>query len=140
MTLSWKTCFLKKKQRVNYSIVLSANEIAECSKLLQKTKTVKHRCEKLKCRVAMCLKKNSWSNSFRSLTKTWNSPFECLSIKSCHTHNLFFLILFLRLKFKWIDPQSISFLGAIFDIAVYFTRSFLTKLNFSCSSKIHFDS
>ena len=136
MTLSWKTCFLKKKQRVNYSIVLSANEIAECSKLLQKTKTVK----KLKCRVAMCLKKNSWSNSFRSLTKTWNSPFECLSIKSCHTRNLFLLILFLRLKFKWIDSQSISFLAAIFEIAVYFTRSFLTKLNFSCSSKIHFDS
>ena len=62
---------------------------AESNKLLNKTKTAKHRCEKSKCRVPMCQKKNSWSNSFSSSTKTWNSPFECLSIKICCTHNLF---------------------------------------------------
>ena len=125
--------------RVNYSIVLSANEIAECNKVLNKTKTVKHRCEKSKCRVAMWLKKNSWSNSFSSLTKTWNSPFKCLSIKICHTHNLFLLILFLRLKFKRSNSQGISFLAEIFGIAFEFTRSCLTKLSFSCSSKIYSD-
>ena len=87
---------------------------AECNKFWNKTKTVKHRCEKSKCRVAMCLKKNLWSNSFSSLTETWNSPFECLLIKICHTHNLFLLILFLRLKFKRSNSQSISFLAEIF--------------------------
>ena len=59
--------------------VLSTNTIAEHKRLKDETNTVKHRCEKSKCCVAMCLKKNSWSNSFSSLTKTWNSPFDCLS-------------------------------------------------------------
>ena len=115
---------------VKYSIVLLASEIAEWSKLLNKIKTVKQHCEKLKCRVAMCLKKNSWSNSFSSLITTENCFF---SIKICHTFNLFLLILFLRLKFKW----SIIFLAEVFGIAFKFTRFFLKKLNFSCSSKIY---
>ena len=84
------------QSEINYSIVLSANEIAECNKLLNK---------------------DSWWNSFSSLTKTWNSPFECVSIKICHIHKLFLLILFLRLKFKRRNSHSISFLAEIFDIA-----------------------
>ena len=122
---------------MNYLIVSSANEIAECNKLLNKTKTVKHRCEKSKCRVAMCLKKNSWLDSFSSLTKTWNCPFECLFTKICHTYNFFLLILFLRLKFKRSNSQSICFLVEIFGIVFLFTKSFITKLNCSCSSKIY---
>ena len=87
-----------------------------------------------------CLKKNSWSNSFSSLTKTWNSPFECLSIKICRTQNLFLLILlFLRLKCKRSNSQSNSFLAKVFAIA--FVPSLTaclakTKSNFSRSSKI----
>ena len=108
---SWKKNQLQSG--VNYSI---ANETAECNKLLNKTKTVKHRCEKSKCRVAMCLKKNSWSSSYSSLTKTWNSPFECLYMKICHTHNPFLLI-FLCLKFKRSNSQSISFLSKLFGTA-----------------------
>ena len=36
-----------------YSIALSANEIVECNRLKNKTNTVKYRCEKSKCRVAI---------------------------------------------------------------------------------------
>ena len=39
--------------------VLSTNKIAKYERLKDETNTVKHRCEKLKCWVAMCLKKNS---------------------------------------------------------------------------------
>ena len=90
-----------------FDSIIPANEIAECNKLLNKTKTVKHRCEKSKCRIAICLKKNSWSNSFSSLTKTWNFLFECLSIKISHNHNLFLLILFLCLKSKRSDSNKV---------------------------------
>ena len=102
---------------INHSIVLSVSEIAECNKLLNKKKTVKHDCVNSKCRVAMCLKKNSRSYSFSPSTKTWNSPIEYLSIKVGHTHNLFLLISFLCLKFKRSNSQSISFLAEIFGIA-----------------------
>ena len=108
---SWKK--IQLQNGINYSIVLSANEIAECNELLNKTKTVKHRCEKLKC-----LLYNSWSSSFSFLTKGWNSPFECLSIKISCTHNLFFLILFFSLKFKRSNSQSIRFLAEIFGIVL----------------------
>ena len=37
---------IQLQRGINYSIVLSANENAECNKLLNKTKTMKHRCEK----------------------------------------------------------------------------------------------
>ena len=77
--LKWKKIHIQSE--INYSIVLSANEIAECNKLFNKIKPVKHRWEKSKCRVEICLKKNSWSNSFSSLTKTWNFPVEYLFIK-----------------------------------------------------------
>ena len=79
------------KKRKYYSLVLSANEIAECNWLNNKN-TITHRCEKSKCRVVMCSKKNPWLNNSSSLTKTWNSHFECLSIKNCCTQNLFLLI------------------------------------------------
>ena len=75
--------------------VLSTNEIAEYKRLKDETNTVKHRCEKSKCCVAMCLKKNLWSNSFSSLTKTWNSPFDCLSSNISFTQSLFLLFLYL---------------------------------------------
>ena len=125
---------------MNYSMVLSANGIAKCNKLLNKRKTVKHCSEKSKCLVAMWLKKNLWSNGLSSLTKIWNSSFEYLSRKICYTRNVFFLILLLCLKFKRSNSQSISFLAEIVDIGFWFTRSFLIKLNFSCSSKFFSDS
>ena len=52
--------------------VLSTNKIAEYKRLKDERNTVKHCSEKSKCCVAMCLKKNSWSSSFSSLSKTWN--------------------------------------------------------------------
>ena len=90
---------------------------------------------KIKTSRSMCFKKNSWSNSFSFLTKTWNSPF---SIKICYTNNLLFLTLLLHLKSNEINSQSISFLVEIFGIAFQFTMS-LAKLNFFCSSKIYSD-
>ena len=75
--------------------VLSTNKTDEYKRLKDKTNTVKHRYEKSACFLAMCLKKNSWSNSFSSLTKTWNSPFDCLSSNIPFTQSLFLLFLYL---------------------------------------------
>ena len=49
----------KNYSEKNHSVVLSANETAQCNQLKNKTNTVKHRCEGSNCRVAICLKKNS---------------------------------------------------------------------------------
>ena len=112
----------------------------ETNLLKSKTNTAKHPCENSKCWVAMYLNKNSRANTFSSLTKTWNSPFECLSIKVCCNQNLFPLILlFLHLKRKLSNLQNINFLAEIFAIAFEFTRSFLKKFNFSRSLKIFFE-
>ena len=43
---------------MNYSIVLSANEIAECNKLSDKTETVKHGCENMKLSVRVSFHEN----------------------------------------------------------------------------------
>ena len=75
--------------------VLSTNKSTEYKRLKDKKNTVKHRCEKPTCCVAMCLKKNSWSNSLSSLTKTWNSPFDYLSSNISFTQSLFLLFLYL---------------------------------------------
>ena len=40
-----------------YLIVLSANKIAECNRLKDKTNTVKHHCETSKCRATMWLRR-----------------------------------------------------------------------------------
>ena len=40
------------------------------------------------------------------------------------------------MKSKRSNPQSITFLAEMFGMIFYFTRSFLTKLNISSSSKV----
>ena len=68
------------------------------------------------------------------------SPFECLSIIICSALNIFLLILlFLRLKYKQSNSQSINVFAEIFAGTLLVTRAFLAKLNFPCSSKIFSD-
>ena len=125
---------IPKRNKLFYSII--GQWTCWMQQIIKQNKVCEASLWKMKCRLTMCLKKDSWSKSFSSLTKTWNSPFEYLSIKICHIHNLFLLILFFYLKFKRSNSQSIIFLPEIFGVAFKFTRSFLTKLNFSCSSKV----
>ena len=53
-SLHWKFFSVLELKKIqlhfgkNYSVVLSANEIAECNRLKSETNTVKHGCEKLK--------------------------------------------------------------------------------------------
>ena len=97
--------------------------------LLNKTKTMKFGCEKSKCRVAMCLKKNSGSNSFSSLTKTLNSPFEFFSIKICPAHNLFLLILLPQLNWnEVIHKVLVFFLKFLAELLVH--QVFPDKIKF----------
>ena len=73
--------------------------------------------------------KNSWLNSFSSLTKTstlLSSVFSYLNI-----------VIF---AFKCrLNSQSFSFLAKIFVIPFQVTMAFLTKLNFSRSFKVFVD-
>ena len=101
------------------------------------TNTVKHCCGKSKCRVSNVFEEELVIIQLQILNRNMKLSFRVPFHKICRTQNLFLLILlFLRLKCKRSNSQSISFLVEIFGIAFQFTRSFLTKLNFSRSSKI----
>ena len=106
-----------KRKKLFYSI------ISQWSCWMQPIKKQSKHCQ-------TSLKKNSSSNSFNSLTKTWNSRFECHSIKIYRNQNLFFLILlFLPWKCKRSNSQSISYWNFCYSSLVH--QVFPAKIKFS---------